>query len=207
MHIPVYISPMNLELYDGTEVVVRSVNSLDKPLFIQGLSELSSKSKYFRFNTASFSFNTVNLKYLTEMNHIDHVAIGAGLRMGEEAVIKGVGIGRYVRIKGRPEEAELALTVADAYQRQGVGTILLAGLSRCAEQQGVRYFVAHVHASRRGLIQALIDLDAQVVECNSNVMELILPVPSADRLQVHPQSKSHQFYERVYHMLEPEALA
>ena len=49
---------------------------------------------------------------------------------------------RYIRSAGRPEQAEVALTVADAWQRRGLGTLLLAALGTVALANGVRVFHA-----------------------------------------------------------------
>ena len=49
--------------------------------------------------------------------------------------------------------AELAVTVLDRYQRQGLGLILLAALSRFAAERDVSTFVSFVDAERRGLLR------------------------------------------------------
>jgi hypothetical protein len=57
------------------------------------------------------------LRYLTDVDHRDHKAIVAI----DEQTGAGVGLARYVRCPGRPEVAEVALTVTDDWQRTGVG--------------------------------------------------------------------------------------
>ena len=199
---PVYISPCHHNLHDGTKILVRSIDPVDKPLFIQGLCDLSPQSIYYRFNTPAFKLNPRNLKYFTEVNHIDHVAIGAGIESDCGAISKGVGVGRYVRSPRDPHLAELALTVADSFQRNGVGTILLAALSRCARQQGVCFFILNIHGSRRRLITYLMGLDARVEQNRAGVLELHMPVPTPGRLNVSWQ-KSHDVYQEAYFKFDP----
>ena len=202
----VHIAPIFHTLHDGTEILVRSISSVDKPLFIQGLRDLSPESIYYRFNTSSFKLNSSYLKYFTEVNHIDHVAIGAGLQSDCGTVAKGVGVGRYIVTRDKPHHAELALTVADAYQRLGVGTVLLAGLSCCARQQGIKFFVLHIHGARRGLIKSLLDMDARVIQRTANIMELLLPVPASGFFQAGLR-KDGTVYPKALHKFVPVALA
>jgi RimJ/RimL family protein N-acetyltransferase len=42
----------------------------------------------------------------------------------------------------RPDEAEIAFIVADAYQKQGIGTAMLKHLCSIARQAGLKYFYA-----------------------------------------------------------------
>ena len=161
-------------LRDGTEVILRSVKTSDKVLLIKGLGDMSPESRYYRFNSSSFKLTAASLKYLTDVNYTTHVAIGAGVEKKSEEI--GIGIGRYIRNSDSPREAEVALAVIDAFQRQGVGTALLKCLSRCASLQGVDYFVAHIHASRRDLIQRLVALGTKVEGRSANVLKMRIPV-------------------------------
>jgi len=49
--------------------------------------------------------------------------------------------------------AEVAFSVADEYQRRGIGTYLLRLLMRLAREQGIRGFKATVIASNTGMIR------------------------------------------------------
>lgn len=65
-----------------------------------------------------------------------------------------VGIGEYVRLPAGGR-AELAVTVADAQQGLGIGTVLLGRLARHAVERGVRELVAEVLADNRPMLSAL----------------------------------------------------
>src|SRR4029450_3565012 len=70
-------------------------------------------------------------------------------------VPKGVGVARYVREAGDPTVAEVAVTVADAYQRRGIGTLLVRTLGEVAAGNGIRTFVNYVlwdNAAARDLL-------------------------------------------------------
>jgi len=53
-----------------------------------------------------------------------------------------VRVARYIRARGERSRAEVAVTVADGWQRRGVGTRLLAMLAEIAEKVGITTFAA-----------------------------------------------------------------
>ena len=59
---------------------------------------------------------------------------------------RGVAVARYVRVPGEPGLVELAATVADDWQGIGLGSALLAGLTRRARDEGHSAFRAYVLA-------------------------------------------------------------
>ena len=79
------------------------------------------------------------LRYLTDVDGVDHFAIGAARRhlMSKD---EGVGSARFVRIAEEPDTAEPAVTVIDSYQGKGLGSILLQRLIEAAWE---RSFEAH----------------------------------------------------------------
>jgi GNAT superfamily N-acetyltransferase len=58
------------------------------------------------------------------------------------AVVEGeiVGVARYARRDSGPDGAELAVVVADAWQRRGIATRLLPALAACARRAGIVCF-------------------------------------------------------------------
>jgi protein lysine acetyltransferase len=56
--------------------------------------------------------------------------VGVGLAVG-------VGVARYIRDPGDPAHAEVACTVADAWQRRGVGSALIERLAARARAAGI----------------------------------------------------------------------
>jgi hypothetical protein len=60
-----------------------------------------------------------------------------------------------VRVKGESNVAEVALTIVDAYQRQGLGQLLFATLNIIAAHKGVAIFRYYVHETNRFVLHAL----------------------------------------------------
>lgn len=67
-----------------------------------------------------------DLAYLTRIDLENHVCVVA--EICDKANLEPIGLGEIVRDKDEPTTAEIALAVADAYQRKGVGTVLLRSL-------------------------------------------------------------------------------
>jgi acetyl coenzyme A synthetase (ADP forming)-like protein len=126
-------------LRDGSTVHVRPVRRDDREVLKRFLERLSPDSRSLRF----FSLG-VNLDGAAEWAaDVDYelrfglVALG-GTR---QAV---VGHATWSRADPDDDRAEVAFEVADAYQGNGLGTILLAHLAEAAEERGVSVFEAEV---------------------------------------------------------------
>jgi GNAT superfamily N-acetyltransferase len=138
--------PLRLEQYrttlrDGTPVLVRPISPDDKNLIRQGFDRLSTASRYRRFLAPIDELSDAELRYLTEIDYVDHFAWAA---VRADLPNEGMGVARYIRLKEEPEVAEAAVTVIDEYQGKGLGTLLLALLGSAALAAGIRTFRAYV---------------------------------------------------------------
>ena len=135
-------------LRDGREVLIRPVRPEDKPLFARGWERFSEDSRYRRFMGAKRRLTTSDLAFFTELDHVDHEAIGAlDPDSGE-----GLGVARYMRNKDRPHAAEAAVSVIDAVQGLGLGGLLLTRLTYRAAQNGIRVFTASLLTDNRSML-------------------------------------------------------
>ena len=124
-----------IQLAGGTTARVRMVRATDKALFQAGFSALSAESRYQRFFASKATLTNRELKYLTEVDAWDHVAIGALATCGPGSV--PMGVARFVRDPADPTMAEAAVTIVDRFQRVGLGRALLARISEAARERGV----------------------------------------------------------------------
>lgn len=125
----------------GVEVLIRPIRPSDKGLLSRGLANLSLKSAYARFLSPKPRFTTEELRYLTEVDAISHVALVA---VAADDPSRLAGVGRYVRLKDDPGTAEIAIVVADDLQGQGLGNHLGVLLTEHARAGGIKRFVAHM---------------------------------------------------------------
>ena len=142
-------------LRDGTRVLLRPIRKDDREALRRAFQELSPEGRYRRFLSAVTEPSEETLTYLTDVDQKDHVAIVAiadSLDLKDE---RGVGVARYIRLRDEPGVAEAAVTVVDAMQNKGLGSILGDELAKVARANGISYFRAEVLASNEPMRQML----------------------------------------------------
>jgi len=116
--------------------VIRQIEPGDKEALVEGLRRLSDESIRRRFLAAKPRFTAAELRYLTEVDGRNHIALVAELD-GEL-----VAVARCVRLPDRPDTAEMAIVVGDPFQGQGLGRALTLALADAAVAVGIRRFAA-----------------------------------------------------------------
>ena len=120
-------------------LLFRHITPDDKGRLSVALARLSPESRRRRFLMPKPRFSSSELRYLTEIDGFDHVAIVA---VSAEDPDVFYGVARFVRLREDPETAEAAIVVADALQGQGLGRALGRRLADEARERGVRRFTA-----------------------------------------------------------------
>jgi RimJ/RimL family protein N-acetyltransferase len=121
------------------ELLIRRITPTDKDALVAGLGRLSDRSVYLRFLSPKPRLSSSELRYLTEVDFIDHYALVAVLAAAPDVV---VGVGRWVRDRAVPGNAEIAIVIADDLQGRGVGTTLGRELTAAAVARGIERFTA-----------------------------------------------------------------
>jgi RimJ/RimL family protein N-acetyltransferase len=127
------------EMPDGTRLRLRYLTPSDGPLLARGMAGLSPQSRQQRFLAAKTVLSEADLRRLTAVDAHDHVAIVA---VHEADPVRLAGVARFIRDPEQPERAEIAITIADALQGQGLGRALGLALADVAKGLGVRRFTA-----------------------------------------------------------------
>jgi acetyltransferase len=138
--------PVQRRLRDGRPYVVRPIRPEDKALLADGLAHASAESIHRRFLGPKPRFTSAELRYLTEVDGQDHVAMVAVLAADPDCLL---AVGRWVRDAADRASAEVAIIVADDLQGQGLGTELGLVLADTAGLRGVRRFTATMLAENR----------------------------------------------------------
>ena len=157
-------------LRDGSQVQIREVRGSDAPLLADGFARLSARSRQQRFLSPKHSLSAAELRFLTEVDHHDHEAIGAL----NPADGRGVGIARYIRDPGDPAAAEIAVTIADDWQGRGLGTELLARLSDRARQEGICRFTATVAYGNAAMATLLQNMGAELAGHDHGTVDYVV---------------------------------
>lgn len=143
-----------LKAKDGTEFRLRLVRAGDKPLFVEGLGRCSPLTLYNRFMSVKREFSEGELRYLTEVDPVDHVGILAlrgpvdgGVESGEHLC----GVARAVRYRHRADAADFGLIVSDEYQGVGLGRRMLERLAEACQERGIRYLCGEMYAANSAM--------------------------------------------------------
>lgn len=145
-------------LRDGSEVIIRQITPADAPTLAAAFERLSDESRALRFLGANTSLSPHDLRYLTEIDGHAHEALGAI----DPLTGQGVGVARFVRLAPDGRVAEVAVTVVDAWQGRGLGTLLLEQLSDRARAEGIERYTALVEGENRAVVTLLQHIGAEV---------------------------------------------
>ncbi|MCA9933252.1 MAG: N-acetyltransferase [Ardenticatenaceae bacterium] len=130
---------------NGLQVRVRRLQSDDVPYLLEIFEQMSSNSRYHRFNQA-----VDNVSEEMKLREAERIA-GSDLLRGEGLIAFAdmpempdvtIGAARYVCVGDGVAEA--AMSVIDAVQKQGIGTELMLMLTELAKAYGVRQLIADV---------------------------------------------------------------
>jgi nucleotide-binding universal stress UspA family protein/GNAT superfamily N-acetyltransferase len=163
-----------ITLRDGARVALRPIASGDKPLLAAVFERLSEESRYRRFFTTKKNLSAAELDYFVDVDHRDHEAIVAIDPSSGECL----GVARFIRALADAESAEVAVTVADDWQRRGLGRALLNRLTYRARQEGVRRFTALVQGDNLASLGLLSGAGKAQRRSDTGVVELIVELPA-----------------------------
>ena len=177
----------SVPLSDGQRVHLRLVRASDKEMLKEAFDRLSPDSRYARFMVPKSRLTEVELDYLTNVDGVDHFAMGA-VRRHLVSKDEGIGSARFVRIADQPDTAEPAVTVVDDYQGKGLGSILLQRLIEAAWERDVRWFRTDLLAANTASKRMLESLGPEVrfQATGDGGLVATIPVPEPDRTPTAP---------------------
>ncbi|MEM7435484.1 MAG: GNAT family N-acetyltransferase, partial [Myxococcota bacterium] len=174
-------------LSDGRRIRLRPIRPTDKEFLIEGFEQLSDEARYARFMTHKTSLTDRELKYLTEVDGVNHFAM---IAMQPKMVTRhrAVGTARFVRLADSPETAEPAVTIVDAFHGKGLGAIMLTRLLEAAWERDIRWFRSELLAGNvamKRLLESLTD-ETKFAPSGDGCLVATFPVPEPDRTPTEP---------------------
>lgn len=168
----------HIRLSDEVRVGLRLVQATDRESLREGFANLSAASRQKRFFGGKRCLSDAELCYLTELDHFDHLAIGAVELNDQGEEMDGIGIARFVRLQGDDSCAEVAITVIDRMQGKGLGRHLLKRLVDAAVERDIKRFrfecLPHNHEVKR-LVENTCKVVNLVNDNDAIVAEVELP--------------------------------
>jgi RimJ/RimL family protein N-acetyltransferase len=131
---------------------------------------LSPETIYRRFHSPLTRPEQAHPRFLLDVDHRDREAV--------VAVVDGeiVGVARYVRRSGA-STAEVAVVVADEWQRQGIATRLMSALTGFALEAGVERFTMTIQADNTPVLRLMGRLYPGAATSHSHgILEAVVPL-------------------------------
>ena len=165
--------PGQMTLADGARLRVRPIDPADRGPLADAFERLSDRSRHQRFLAPKARLTTRELEYLTDVDHVTHEALVAI----DETTGHIVGVGRYATGHGGGVVADMALAVADAWQRRGIGHALAVRLLERARANGITRLTGTTLADNLRARSLLDRLGFRVCSAGAGVLDLALDVP------------------------------
>jgi RimJ/RimL family protein N-acetyltransferase len=140
-------------LRDGTPVVIRVIRPDDRIRIVEAFGKLEPDSIYTRFFSMRKELTAAELERLGATDFVNFVGLAAILGSGEgETVIGGAS---YVALPPATgvRAAEVAFTIEEDYQGQGLAGKLLALLVDIARRHGIQRLEAEVLAGNAPMMK------------------------------------------------------
>jgi RimJ/RimL family protein N-acetyltransferase len=132
-------------LSNGLSVDVRPVSPTDGGALVRFHAHLSQRAVTMRYFYPHLELRPEEVVHLTTVDGCDRYALVVTVN-GEL-----IAIGRYDRLDDRTQ-AEVAFVVANAFQHQGLATMLLGRLAQRAREVGITCLVAEVLAENAAML-------------------------------------------------------
>lgn len=118
-------------LSDGSHVLIRPLHAEDREREFAFINGLSSETRRFRFLGTITEASSTLLDQLMDVDHKRRMAYVALLHQGGQ--LKEIGVSRYAALDSG-SRCECAVVVADAWQRRGLGLLLMEHLIKAARR-------------------------------------------------------------------------
>jgi acetyltransferase len=138
-----------LQLPDGTSLQLRPIRSEDVHLEEDFVSKQSLESRIFRFMHVLTRLTPEMLVQFTQLDYDRELALLVVRGDGAEEEL--LGIARYIADPDQ-QGCEFAVAVADAWQKRGVGTLLMGALIAAAREKHLRVMHGDVLADNRKML-------------------------------------------------------
>lgn len=140
----------HIERFGDIELFFRPVKASDERLFQEYLYRLSERSVYLRFFQIRRDFPHELAQEMVAVDYKENFGIVGTLGTSDTSPI--VAAGHWMMDFGE-NMAEVAFSVADEYQRRGIGSFMLQFLIRGAREQRINGFRATVIAANTGMMK------------------------------------------------------
>ena len=189
-------------LRDGSTVRIRVMRSEDEAGLCGLLTSLSEESRWLRFYSVQNS-TALAAEAHREAN-LDQ-AFGLIACSGDDARV----VGHAFYVVTEDKRAEVAFTIANDFQRRGLGSILLCQLAEVAAANGIEIFEAEVVAANHAMLHVFRQ-SGFPIEVNASVGQLHVAFPTSFNAEARTQFERRESIAAVNALklfFEPQGVA
>jgi acyl-CoA synthetase (NDP forming)/GNAT superfamily N-acetyltransferase len=190
-------------LADGSPARVRQIGPADADAIVRLHARLSERTRYLRYFSAFPRIPSRDLERHVNVDHHEREAFV--IELGGEII----AVGQYDRLGPTAADAEVAFVVEDAYQRRGLGSVLLEHLAAAARDEGISNFVADVLPVNATMLRVFADAGYPVAQrFVDGVVHLSFPIaPTSESLAVQRAREHHAEAASISRLLAPRGVA
>jgi acetyltransferase len=160
-----YVTPWRLK--NGTEVILRPIRPEDEQLELEFIKGLSKETCRFRFFRVIKEFSHLDLAKFCNIDYDREIAIIAELNEGGKK--REIGAARLI-LEPNGKRGEIAVVVADEYQRKGLGTKLIDMIIGIAEEKNLETIYGIIMPENEAIIQLCKKMGFKISKENDEVI-------------------------------------
>ncbi len=149
----------NIQLNDGTDIVIRPIRPEDAEIEAKFVRELSSESKYFRFMNSLQELSQEMLVRFTQIDYHNEMALIAVRQNGGSE--EQIGVARYTTNLDR-KSCEFALVVSDKWRGRGIAHHLMKNLMEIARDRNLERMEGQVLSNNFKMLELMASLNFRI---------------------------------------------
>lgn len=163
-------------------LIISAIRPENKRQIADGLELLSHKSIRNRFQGGRKGFTESELNYLTDLDGINHFALGIAEATDEQ---RGIAIIRMVRSSHDARDAEVAVTIIDEYQKMGLGSLLMDLIFLAALERNLDRLTFFFLPQNEGIVKLIKRLGMPIQrEVSSDHVEMVIELKQVDEAKI-----------------------
>jgi len=149
----------NIQLNDGTDIVIRPIRPEDAESEAKFVRELSKEAKYFRFMNSIHELSQEMLVRFTQIDYHNEMALTAVRQTpdGDEQI----GVARYSTNLDK-RSCEFALVVSDQWQSKGIAHHLMRNLMEVARDRELEVMEGQVLSDNKKMLELMASLNFDI---------------------------------------------
>jgi acetyltransferase len=151
----------NIQLNDGTDIVIRPIRPEDAEIEAKFVRELSNESKYFRFMNSLQELSQEMLVRFTQIDYHNEMALVAVKPGGDGVDEEQIGVARYTTNIDK-KSCEFALVVSDRWRGKGIAHQLMQKLMEIARDRDLERMEGQVLANNFKMLDLMRSLNFQI---------------------------------------------